>query len=199
MRTDSHQCPQKQSVLSPHLPWCDTQNPPKDKTSPTVPNSPGDLAHICSELGTPVGGEVEGRASSEEDVHHGAVALGCRPQQRRGASAGGSSEVRSGKVPLPPPLGEAKTTARQPFCPGVGTDRSFQGWVFPSIGEVFRTINTSHLLTGEVRWNFPQLGPLCSTAEFLAGAEQSLKDGSLPHMGQSSRALPHNWGSLQDH
>ena len=56
MRTGSHQCPQIPKRTLPDLPWCDSQNPPKDKTSPSVPNSPGDLvAHSLSELGTPVG------------------------------------------------------------------------------------------------------------------------------------------------
>ena len=53
----------------------------------------------------------------EEDVHNSAVAALRRFPQRRGASAGGSSEVNGAKVHRRPPLGEVQTTAQQPFCP----------------------------------------------------------------------------------
>ena len=55
--------PATRHASPPRLPWRDSQNPLKDKTSPCplVPNSQDDLvAHSCSELGTPVGGRWKG-------------------------------------------------------------------------------------------------------------------------------------------
>ena len=151
MRTDSHQCPPNQSALSTDLPWCDSQNHQKDKTSPLCPT-----VRVISSL-TAVqnsgpqwrGGGKGGPASSSISTTapwppYAAVHKGVRPYP------GGPVRCAAKKCPGPFLWGRRAPLPHSPSARE--TEWSFKDGYSPQLGGVFMTIlfhsNWPHTVIG---------------------------------------------------